>query len=56
MDAMKPTPAICFAADVKKPRQMEKARLLNILNEYQQTINKRFDQDLLVPFTRTSVL
>jgi hypothetical protein len=48
---MKPTPAICFAADVKKSRQMEKGRLLSILNEYQQTINQRFHQDLLVPFT-----
>jgi SatD family (SatD) len=48
---MKPTPAICFAADVKKSRQMEKGRLLSILNEYQQTINRRFHQDLLVPFT-----
>lgn len=48
---MKPIPAICVAADVKKSKQMEKTRLLNILSECEQAINKRFHHDLLVPFT-----
>ncbi|MBB3869346.1 hypothetical protein HNR78_002239 [Parageobacillus toebii NBRC 107807] len=39
---MKPTPAICFAADVKKSRQMEKGRLLSILNEYQLFISSLY--------------
>jgi hypothetical protein len=47
---MKPTPAICFAADVKQSKLMEKDRLIYVLEECQQTINKQFEHDLLVPF------
>lgn len=43
-------PAVCFALDVKHSRQMDKKRLLMILNDLKETINKRFHKDLLVPF------
>jgi hypothetical protein len=47
---MKPTPAICFAADVKQSKRMKKDHLIDVLEECQQTINKQFEHDLLVPF------
>jgi hypothetical protein len=48
---MNSTPAICFAADVKQSKHIEKNYLISVLKECQQTINKQFEQDLLVPFS-----
>lgn len=46
-----PVPAVCFAADVKHSKQMEKAHLIQVLEECRETLNREFSGDLIIPFS-----